>query len=352
MPVGTRAEVRGILPTELRELGSHIVLANTYHLWMGVGHERIKRLGGLHKFMGWDGPILTDSGGFQVFSLKERTKVTENGVSFRTKGGDKLLLTPEKAVEIQEAFGVDIAMAFDECIEFPATLERTKRSTERTTRWLKRCLDAREHADRTALFGIVQGGTFPELRAAHAQELAEMDLDGYAIGGLSVGEGHQAMCDMVSVSAPHLPSDRPRYLMGVGHPVDIAEAVARGVDMFDCVLPTRAGRHGQAYTSVGRVNMRNARYKDADEPLDPNCDCMVCETFSRAYLCHVTRTNELLGKRLITHHNLHYYQRLMARLRAAILAGDEAQFQALRDEAATASVSPGGNRVGAQKSGS
>lgn len=338
MPVGTRGSVRGVHPVELKDAGSTIVLANTYHLWDQPGHERIRALGGLHKFMGWKGPILTDSGGYQIFSLKDHLKLTEEGVTFRSpRSGAKRHLTPELAVEIQEAFGVDIAMAFDECLEYPATRERAIDSTNRTTRWLKRCLAARKTPETTALFGIVQGGTHEDLRVAHTQELAAMDLDGYAIGGLSVGEGHEIMMAMVDITAPHLPVQKPRYLMGVGQPVDLVEAIARGVDMFDCVLPTRAGRHGQAYTWSGKRNLKNARYEADDGPLDPQTPDSPANAFSRAYLRHLTKTGEMLGKRLISLHNLHFYQQLMSRARSLILAGDEAGFAELRRQAAVAS---------------
>ncbi len=342
MPVGTRGTVRNIDPAELKQVGSEMVLANTYHLWERPGHELIARVGGLHRFMAWDGPILTDSGGYQVFSLRgDRVKVSEEGVRFRSQlDGENRHLTPEVAVEIQEAFGVDVAMAFDECIEVPASRERVARSTQRTTRWLRRCLDARRHPDKTALFGIVQGGLEADLRREHAQELADMDLDGYAIGGLSVGEGHGAMMDMVAVAAPALPSDRVRYLMGVGHPHDIVQAVLRGVDLFDCVLPTRSGRHAYVYTSEGRLNLKNARFASDTGPVDPSCDCSTCARFSRAYIRYLMKVGEQLGGRLLTVHNLRYYQRLMSRLRAAIEAGGEG-LDELAAEAARASVAPG-----------
>lgn len=323
MPVGTRGTVRGVAPDELVGAGASIVLANTYHLWVRPGHGTIQRLGGLHGFMGWRGPILTDSGGFQVFSLREHTKVTEEGVRFRSpEDGQYRLLTPEVAVEIQEALGVDVAMAFDECLEWPADRDRAARSTERTTRWLKRALDARRHADRTALFGIVQGGMYGDLRAAHAEELTALDLDGYAIGGLSVGEGREDRLEMVEASVTRLPEDRIRYLMGVGQPRDIVEAVLRGVDLFDCVLPTRAGRHAQAYTAEGRRNLRNAAYAEDPMPLEPGCPCPACTRWSRAYLRHLVKANEQLGARLLTLHNLTFYQRLVADLREAIGGGD------------------------------
>ncbi len=337
MPVGTRAAVRSLMPNQVRETGAHIVLSNTYHLWERPGHELIGRLGGLHKFMGWYGPILTDSGGFQVFSLRKHVKLSEEGVRFTSQiDGTKRFLTPEVAIEIQETLGVDVAMVLDECIEWPATRERVADSTARTTRWLHRALAARKHADRTAMFGIVQGGVYEDLRKAHAEELTELDLDGYAIGGLSVGEGHADLIAMASLSAQFLPSNKVRYLMGVGYPKDLVAAVRSGVDIFDCVLPTRSARHAQLFTSVGRLNIKNARHKDSDEPLDPNCACMTCQQFSRAYLHHLVKIREGLGDTLLTLHNLTYYQHLMARLRQAIVDDSPERLQALADEAETA----------------
>ncbi len=339
MPVGTRATVRGLTSAELRDAGTRLLLANTYHLWVRPGHERIGRLGGLHRFANWTGPLLTDSGGFQVFSMRDRNKVSEEGVRIRSpEDGAWRLLTPELAVTIQETLGVDIAMAFDECLEQPATRERTVASTARTTRWLRRCVAARRHPERTALFGIVQGGLFDDLRAAHAQEITALDLDGYAIGGLSVGEVKERMLEVTAHTAAHLPAHKVRYLMGVGHPIDIVEAVFRGVDLFDCVLPTRSGRHGQAYTSVGRVNLMNGRYAEQDEPLDPACGCVACTTVSRAYLRHLFKCGEQLGKRLVSVHNLTYYQGLVRRLREGILAEDRASLEATRIEARRATA--------------
>lgn len=332
MPVGTQGTVKGLTPEDLDRAGAQIVLANTYHLWVRPGHEQIRARGGLHRFMGWSGPILTDSGGFQVFSLKEFRKVTEEGVRFRSPlDGQWRMLTPELAVEIQEAFGVDIAMAFDECIEWPAERERVIASTARTTRWLGRCLAARKAADTTALFGIVQGGTWPDLREAHAAELATMDLDGYAIGGLSVGEPRDDLFGMAALAAARLPEDRVRYLMGVGYPIDLVDGVMAGIDLFDCVIPTRSARFGLAFTSRGKVVIKHARYRDEDAPLDPDCPCYTCARFSRAYLRHLFTCKELLAPRLLTLHNVTFYQRLMARLRAAVQAGPEA-LGALRGE--------------------
>ncbi|MCA9490106.1 MAG: tRNA guanosine(34) transglycosylase Tgt [Myxococcales bacterium] len=338
MPVGTRGTVRGVTPAELREIGTTIVLANTYHLWVRPGHEVVRTLGGLHRFMAWDGPILTDSGGYQVFSMSDRSVVSEKGVRIRSpEDGEWRILTPETSIEVQEALGVDIAMAFDECLEHPATRDRAARSTERTTRWLHRCQAARAFPERTAMFGIVQGGLYEDLRRAHAEELVEMDLDGYAIGGLSVGEPREELVAYATLSASCLPADKPRYLMGVGQPVDIVDAVLAGVDLFDCVLPSRAGRHGQAYTTQGRVNLKNARFTTDPEPLDPDCDCLACRTVSRAYLRHLVRCGEILGKRLVSLHNLALYQRLMRELRAALVAGDTEALAALRTRAELAS---------------
>lgn len=339
MPVGTRGTVRGITSGELADVGSTIVLANTYHLWVRPGADLIERLGGLHQFMGWSGPLLTDSGGYQVFSMRDRNKVTERGVRIRSpEDGNWRLLTPEVAIEVQEKLGVDVAMAFDECLEQPADRDRTARSTERTTRWLRRCIDARKHPERTALFGIVQGGLFEDLRAEHAEQIAEFDLEGYAIGGLSVGEVKDDLLAMTELAARHLPSHKVRYLMGVGHPIDIVDAVLRGVDLFDCVLPTRSGRHGQAYTSVGRLNFKNRGYAEQDEPIDPACDCLACRTVSRAYVRHLVKCGELLARRLLSHHNLAYYQRLVRRLRQAILTDDAEALQAIRAEAVVATA--------------
>lgn len=333
MPVGTAGTVKALAPTDLVAANAQIILANTYHLWVRPGHLIIKDLGGLHRFMDWSGPILTDSGGYQVFSLKEMRKVSEEGVKFRSPlDGEWRLLTPEVAIEIQEALGVDIAMAFDECIEWPATRERVIASTERTTRWLRRCLEARQHADRTAVFGIVQGGFYPDLRVAHAQELAAMDLDGYAIGGLSVGEPREELVAAVALTTPHLPTNKVRYLMGVGYPHDIVDAVSAGVDLFDCVLPTRSARFGAAFTSEGRVTIKHARYRDDPRPLDERCTCYTCGRFSRAYLRHLFTSNEILAPRLLTLHNVTFYQQLMARIRQAVENGPSA-LAALRDEA-------------------
>ena len=333
MPVGTAGTVKALSPVDLRDAGAQMVLANTYHLWVRPGHELIEKLGGLHRFMDWSGPILTDSGGYQVFSLKDMRKVSEEGVKFRSPiDGVWRHLTPEVAIEIQEALGVDVAMAFDECIEWPADRERVIASTARTTRWLGRCLAARRRPERTAVFGIVQGGFYEDLRVAHAQELAAMDLDGYAIGGLSVGEPRDELFAAVGYTTPHLPVNKVRYLMGVGYPHDIVDAVIAGVDIFDCVLPTRSARFGSAFTSEGRVTIKHGRYRDDAQPLDASCPCYTCARFSRAYLRHLFTSNEILAPRLLTLHNVTFYQRLVARLRSAVEEGPGALL-ALRDEA-------------------
>ena len=332
MPVGTAGTVKGIVPDELREVGTTILLSNAFHLWVRPGHEQIGALGGLHAFMRWDGPILTDSGGYQVFSLKKRVKVTEEGARFCTPhDGLYRFLSPEVCIEIQETLGVDLAMALDECIEWPAERDRVARSTERTTRWLKRCQAARTRPERTALLGIVQGGFHEDLRVAHAQEISTLGLDAYAVGGLSVGEPRDELFDMVGRTTPHLPPGQLRYLMGVGYPIDLVDGVMRGIDLFDCVLPTRSGRFGQVFTSEGRLTIKHARFRDDPRPLDAACACYTCRTFGRAYLRHLFLCNEILAPRLLTLHNLAFYQSLMARLRAAVRDGPDA-LVALRTE--------------------
>jgi queuine tRNA-ribosyltransferase len=339
MPVGTRGTVRGLTPDELAGAGTAMVLANAYHLWVRPGHEVVAELGGLHRFMGWTGPLLTDSGGYQVFSLSDRIELSEEGARIRAvEDGAWRLLTPEGAVEIQETLGVDVAMALDECLVHDADRDRAGRSTERTTRWLKRGVAARRHPERTALFGIAQGGLFHDLRDAHAREIALLDLDGYAIGGLSTGEDRDALVASAAVSAAALPEDRVRYLMGVGQPIDIADAILSGVDLFDCVLPTRAGRHGQAYTSEGRRNLKNARYRSDPAPLDPACTCTCCRTFARGALRHLVQAEELLGKRLLALHNVTFYQDLVRGIRAAITSGDPARLAECRARAAVATT--------------
>lgn len=320
MPVGTQATVKSMTPEELKEIGSQIILSNTYHLYMRPGHELIKRAGGLHKFMNWYKPILTDSGGFQVFSLGPLRKIKEEGVEFRSHlDGSKHFLTPEKAMEIQNALGSDIMMAFDECAPYPADREYVKNSLERTTRWLKRCKDAHNNTDKQALFGIIQGGMYKDLREQSAKEITSIDLPGYAVGGLSVGEPKPLMYDVLEHTTPFMPKDKPRYLMGVGSPDDLVEGVIRGIDMFDCVLPTRIARNGTAMTSQGKVVVRNATYAEDFTPLDPECDCYACKNYSRAYIRHLIKANEILGARLITTHNLHFLLNLMKQIRQAIM---------------------------------
>lgn len=319
MPVGTQATVKTMSPEELKDIGAGIILSNTYHLWLRPGHEIIKEAGGLHKFMNWDRPILTDSGGFQVFSLSKFRKIEEEGVHFRHHlNGSKLFLSPEKAMEIQNALGPDIMMAFDECPPFPATYEYMKASVERTSRWAARCLEAHARPDEQALFGIVQGGEFEELRKQSAKDLVALDFPGYAIGGLSVGEPKDIMNRVLEYTTPLLPADKPRYLMGVGSPDSLIDGAIRGVDMFDCVLPTRIARNGTLMTSEGRLVVRNAKYKDDFGPLDKNCDCYACKNYSRAYIHHLIRTEETFGIRLTTHHNLHFLLNLMEQVRDAI----------------------------------
>lgn len=325
--------MKGLTPEEVRGIGADMVLANTFHLWVRPGPELVQQLGGLHRFMGWERPILTDSGGFQAFSFREKAKATEDGVRFLSSFDRQWrFMSPEVCVSIQEALGVDVAMALDECIEYPATRRRVQASTERTTRWLRRCLDARRAPDRTAMFGIVQGGFFADLRRDHARLLRDMDLDGYAVGGLAVGEAREERLAMLEVATAELPGDRVRYLMGVGYPIDIIEAVQRGVDLFDCVLPTRTARFGYAFTRAGRLAIKHARYRDDAEPLDSACACYTCRSFSRAYLRHLYLAREMLAPRLLTLHNLAFYQDLMSRIRACIASGPGA-LEALRVEA-------------------
>ncbi|MGY6533794.1 MAG: tRNA guanosine(34) transglycosylase Tgt [Pararhodobacter sp.] len=329
MPVGTAATVKAMLPEQVRATGADILLGNTYHLMLRPGAERIARLGGLHRFMNWDRPILTDSGGFQVMSLAGLRKLTEEGVRFSSHiDGSKHLLTPETSMEIQRLLGSDIVMAFDECPALPADRATIEASMRLSMRWAQRSRDAFGDRPGHALFGIQQGGLEPDLRAESAEALQAIGFDGYAIGGLAVGEGQDAMFGVLDHAPAMLPADKPRYLMGVGKPADIVGAVARGVDMMDCVLPTRSGRTGQAFTRRGPVNLRNARHRDDPRPLDAACTCPACKGYSRAYLHHTIRSGEIIGAMLLTWHNLHYYQELMAGLRAAIDAGRLAAFQA------------------------
>lgn len=351
MPVGTLASVKGTANETLEQLDAEIILANTYHLYLRPGTEQVRKLGGLHRFMSWERALLTDSGGFQVFSLNDLRKVSEEGVSFRSHlDGTSLFLSPESATGAQIALGADIIMAFDECTEYPADADRARRSMEMTLRWAKR---SKEHFERNkhlvpwrqeagprtqdagsdsrllppasclqALFGIVQGGMHPELRKESAERTVEIGFDGYAIGGLSVGEPRAATREMIEATLPHLPADRPRYVMGVGYPEEIVEYAAMGIDMMDCVLPTRAARHGLLFTSEGRINIKNARYADDQGPLDPNCSCAVCGRYTRAYLRHLYSTGELLAQVLNTQHNLAHYLDTMRRVRDAIKCGN------------------------------
>jgi len=322
MPVGTAATVKAMLPGSVRETGADILLGNTYHLMLRPGAERIDRLGGLHRFMDWDRPILTDSGGFQVMSLAELRKLTEEGVRFRSHvDGSEHMLTPERSMEIQRLLGSDIVMCFDECPALPADRARIEESMRLSMRWAQRSRDAFGDRPGHALFGIQQGGLEEDLRGESAEALASIGFDGYAIGGLAVGEGQDAMFACLDYAPGQLPQDKPRYLMGVGKPDDIVGAVQRGVDMFDCVLPSRSGRTGQALTRFGAVNLKNARHRDDPRPLDPECACPCCTRYSRAYLHHVMRSGEIISSMLLTWHNLHYYQELMQGLRDAIEAG-------------------------------
>ena len=319
MPVGTAATVKAMRPEEIKELGAEIILSNTYHLYLRPGHEIVKAAGGLHKFMNWDRPILTDSGGFQVFSLGAMRKITEEGVSFRSHiDGSKHMITPEKSIEIQNALGSDIIMAFDECIPYPADWNYTKNSLERTTRWLKRCKDFHKNTEKQSLFGIMQGGMYKDLRKLSAEQIVELDLPGYAIGGLSVGEPKDIMYDVMDECVDHLPKEKARYLMGVGSPDCLFEGVERGIDMFDCVLPTRIARHGMAMTSQGRINIKNAVHEKDFSPLDPNCDCYTCRNYSRAYLRHLFKSDEILSSMLMTNHNLHFLVNTMKNIRKSI----------------------------------
>jgi queuine tRNA-ribosyltransferase len=333
MPVGTQATVKGLRNEALEELGAEIILANTYHLYLRPGHELVHRMGGLHKFMSWDRAILTDSGGFQVFSLSELRKIADEGVRFRSHiDGSEHLLTPEKAAEIQLALGSDIAMVLDECIETPAPRDKTESALKRTTQWARRArkyfLEQQECLGdlKQWQFGIVQGATFADLRRESAHQLLEIDFPGYAVGGLAVGEPHEVTCEMTAEVTALLPKERLRYLMGVGKPEQIAEYVALGIDMMDCVLPTRAARHACLYTSQGRVLIKNARYAQDQNPVDPNCTCSVCCRYSRAYLRHLFATGEFTAAVLATHHNVHFYLDIMRQIREAIEFGKLAKF--------------------------
>jgi queuine tRNA-ribosyltransferase len=331
MPVGTAATVKAMMPQSVASTGAEIILGNTYHLMLRPTAERIAALGGLHKFMNWDKPILTDSGGFQVMSLSKLRTMSEEGVAFQSHlDGQKFMLSPERSMEIQRLLGSNIVMAFDECTPYPVEKTEAEKSMQLSMRWAKRSRDGfdigGQHAADNALFGIVQGSTFEDLRAESAAKLIDIGFEGYAVGGLAVGEGQDMMFEVLDYTLPHLPTDKPRYLMGVGKPADLVGAVLRGVDMFDCVLPTRSGRNGQAFTRRGTVNIKNARHVDDPRPLDEACSCPACSQYSRAYLAHLVRSNEILGSMLMSWHNVQYYQDLMASMRAAIEAGTMASF--------------------------
>ena len=337
MNVGTQGAIKGALSAaDLEHIGTQIELSNTYHLHLRPGDKLVKEMGGLHQFMRWDGPILTDSGGFQVFSLSGLRKIKEEGVTFASHiDGRKIFMGPEESMQIQANLGSDIAMAFDECVENPSPYEYVKQSCERTLRWLERCKAEHDRLNQLPdtvnpqqmLFGINQGGTFPDLRVWHMKETAKIDCDGYAIGGLAVGEPAETMYEIIEAVVPHMPKDKPRYLMGVGTPTNIIEAVARGVDMFDCVLPARNARHGKLYTWEGALNIKNEKYKNDDRPIDPTCDCPVCRSFSRAYLRHLFVAGEMLAMRLAVLHNLHFYNALMVRIRQALDEGSFGEFR-------------------------
>lgn len=332
MPVGTQAAVKTLSQQDLDFLGAKIILGNTYHLYLRPGHQLVARAGGLHRFMGWNGSMLTDSGGFQVFSLADLNEVTEEGVRFRSHlDGSSHLFTPELVMDIQRDLGADIVMAFDECTSYPCTEQQARRSMEMTLRWTQRCLvrfgEGAHTGQHQALFGIVQGSVYPALRARCARELASLELPGYAIGGLAVGEPRRSMFEMIEATLPHLPSATPRYLMGVGLPNDLVEAVGAGIDMFDCVIPTRNARNGTAFTRRGRLRLKNAALAEDSSPLDPDCSCPTCQNYNRAYIRHLFQTNELLGMRLATVHNLHFYLELMRQMRAAIVEGRHRSWQ-------------------------
>lgn len=328
MPVGTQASVKTLSPDDLVSLGAEIILSNTYHLFLRPGHELVRDFGGVQKFMAWNRPVLTDSGGFQVFSLADLRKITEEGVTFQSHvdGGAKHFITPEYAIEIQEALGADIIMTFDECIPYPATRDYALESLQRTTRWAKRCKDAKRKTGQ-ALFGIMQGGMHADLRKMSAEALVDIGFNGYALGGLSVGETKPVMYEMIDASVPFLPWEQPRYLMGVGTPEDLVEGVERGIDMFDCVMPTRNARNGTFFTSFGKVVIRNAQYERDKQPIDPECSCYTCKNFTRAYMRHLFNAGEISALRLGTIHNLFFYLELMRNVRTSIAEGRFTQFK-------------------------
>lgn len=327
MPVGTRATVKAMAPFELQEMGAGIILANTYHLYLRPGSDVIREAGGLHRFMGWPGSILSDSGGFQVFSLSTLRDITDEGVTFRSHlDGSAHLMTPELSIRVQEDLGSDIAMCFDECVPWPCTEEQSREAVMRTLRWAERCRDVHSREGQS-LFGIIQGSVFEDQRILCARELASMDFPGYAIGGLSVGEPHGEMYRILDSVTPEMPDHKPRYLMGVGYPPNLVEGVARGIDMFDCVLPTRNGRNGTLFTSSGRMNIKNLEYERDFGPIDPECGCYACRNFSRSYVRHLFRSGEILGSRLCTWHNLHYILELMGNIRKSIAKGTFPDFR-------------------------
>ncbi len=330
MPVGTQATVKSMTPEELKEVNAQIILSNTYHLFLRPGHKLVEEAGGLHKFMNWDRPILTDSGGFQVFSLGKLRTISEEGVEFQSHlDGSKKFLSPEKAMEVENSLGSDIMMAFDECCPYPSTYEYTRKSMERTTRWAIRCKEAHKRPEDQGLFGIIQGGFYKDLRKKSTEDLIKLDLPGYAIGGISVGEPKEEFLDILRYTAPLMPKDKPRYLMGVGTPDYLIEAAVAGIDMCDCVLPTRIARHGTALTSSGKLVVRNAACEKDFTPLDPECDCYACRNYTRAYIHHLVRTNEILGIRLLSTHNIKFLTNLMDRVRIEIENDNLATF---RDE--------------------
>jgi len=327
MPVGTQGTVKAVGPDDLKEVGASMILANTYHLLIRPGPDIVKRLGGLHGFMSWSGPILTDSGGYQVFSLASLRKIAQEGVVFKSHlDGSEISLTPEKAVAVQETLGPDIMMAFDECTPYPASRRETAESAELTLNWARRCLEARNPDHSPALFGIIQGGMYPDLRRRSAEDISALDFPGLAIGGLAVGEEPEVRFDMIEAAAEVIPSEKPLYLMGLGTPVDLVEGVARGADMFDCVMPTRNARNGQLFTASGRLVIKNARYKDDPRPVEEGCGCYTCRTFSRGYLRHLFMARELLAYRLNSIHNLYYYLFLIGKAREALLSGKFTHF--------------------------
>lgn len=327
MPVGTLANVKTLTPEELYNMNSAVILSNTYHLWLRPGEDIVSKAGGLHKFMNYNGPILTDSGGFQVFSLAKKKDISEEGVVFKSHiDGKKLFLTPELSIQIQNKLDSDIAMSFDECIPYPASYEYAKASTERTIRWAKRGLSVHNNPNQS-LFGIVQGGEFEDLRKYSALETVKLNFDGYSIGGTSVGEDKDTMYKMIDYAIKYLPIDKPRYLMGVGEPIDLLEGVERGIDMFDCVLPTRLARHGNAFTRNGRINLKNLKYKEDFTPIEDNCDCYTCKNYTKAYIRHLITCNEMLGGRLLSIHNIRFLIKEMGEIRQAIKNNNFKQYK-------------------------